>query len=42
MLAAKTKFFDYGSKETEYLATVDSVLGAAMAGLGRVEREVIA
>lgn len=41
MPAAKAKFFDYGSKETEYLASADPLLGVAMAGLGRVEREVI-
>jgi DNA-3-methyladenine glycosylase II len=40
MSAVKTKFFDYGRKETEYLAMADPVLGEAMARFGRVEREV--
>lgn len=41
MSAVKTKFFDYGRKETEYLAVADPVLGEAMTRFGRVEREVI-
>ncbi|MDD3395403.1 MAG: DNA-3-methyladenine glycosylase 2 family protein [Anaerotignum sp.] len=41
MPAVKTKLFGYGRAEIEYLASTDPVLGAAMAELGRVEREVI-
>ncbi|WP_182188092.1 DNA-3-methyladenine glycosylase family protein [Pectinatus frisingensis] len=41
MPIVETKYFDYGRKEMEYLAAADSVLGAAMVRLGRVEREVI-
>lgn len=41
MPAVKTKFFDYGGKEVEYLSQSDPVLGDAMARFGRVEREII-
>lgn len=41
MSSVKTKFFDYGSEETEYLAQADPILGEAMRRIGRVEREVI-
>lgn len=41
MSAVKTKFFDYGGKELEYLSHSDPVLGDAIARFGRVEREVI-
>jgi len=41
MQTAKTKHFEYGSTELNYLASVDPVLGAAIRHLGRVERQVI-
>lgn len=36
-----TKFFDYGQEDIDYLRSVDPVLGAAMARMGRVERVII-
>lgn len=41
MPAVEMKFFDYGRKEVEYLASADPILGAAMTRLGRRERQVI-
>jgi DNA-3-methyladenine glycosylase II len=37
----KTKYFDYGQDEIDYLSSVDSILGAAMARMGKVERVII-
>ncbi|MEK5253171.1 DNA-3-methyladenine glycosylase 2 family protein [Paenibacillus sp. FSL F4-0125] len=41
MGAVITKFFEYGQADIDYLGSVDPVLGAAMARLGKVERVVI-
>lgn len=41
MAAVKTKYFEYGQRETEHLKQADAALGAAMARLGRIERVVI-
>lgn len=41
MQTVKTKYFDYGVKEVEFLSSSDPVLGSAIARLGRVERVVI-
>lgn len=41
MQTVKTKYFDYGLKEMEYLIQGDETLGAAIKRLGKVEREVI-
>lgn len=41
MQNVKTKYFDYGEKEMEYLKRVDEELGAAIERLGKVERVII-
>lgn len=41
MQTVMTKNFDYGEKEINYLKNVDTVLGAAMTQLGKVERVII-
>ncbi len=41
MQTIKTKFFEYGHQEIEYLTCVDEVLGKAIQKLGKVNREVI-
>lgn len=41
MQKIKTKFFEYGQTQIEYLKKVDHTLGAAIERLGKVEREVI-
>ncbi|KTD84740.1 DNA-3-methyladenine glycosylase family protein [Paenibacillus etheri] len=41
MGAVITKFFEYGQAEIDYLGSVDPVLGAAMARMGKVERVII-
>jgi DNA-3-methyladenine glycosylase II len=41
MGTVKTKYFDYGQKEMDYLKSADETLGAAMERLGKVEREII-
>lgn len=41
MSRVKTKFFEYGNKELDYLAAADPILGNAFSQLGRIEREVI-
>ncbi|MBB3067105.1 DNA-3-methyladenine glycosylase II [Paenibacillus baekrokdamisoli] len=41
MQTIKTKYFDYGKEEMDYLASLDETLGAAMARMGRVERVII-
>lgn len=41
MSSVITKFFDYGQEDIDYLRSVDPVLGAAMARMGRVERVII-
>lgn len=37
----RTKFFDYGQKEIEYLKNADETLGAAIKRIGKVERVVM-
>jgi DNA-3-methyladenine glycosylase II len=37
----KTKYFEYGQKEIDYLKSVDPVLGDAMLRLGKVERIIM-
>lgn len=41
MGTVKTKYFDYGQEEIDYLKSVDAALGAAMSRMGRVERVII-
>lgn len=41
MPTVKTKFFDYGNVEVDYLCRVDEILGAAIARIGRIDRVVI-
>lgn len=41
MQTVMTKNFDYGEKEINYLKNVDTVLGAAMTQMGKVERIII-
>lgn len=41
MSTVKTKYFEYGSTELNYLTYMDPVLGAAIRRFGRVERQVI-
>ena len=41
MQFVRTKFFEYGQTETDYLKNVDQILGDAITRLGKVEREVI-
>ncbi|WP_405175902.1 DNA-3-methyladenine glycosylase 2 family protein [Paenibacillus sp. FSL H8-0261] len=41
MGAVITKIFEYGQAEIDYLGSVDPVLGAAMARMGKVERVII-
>jgi DNA-3-methyladenine glycosylase II len=41
MQTVRTKFFEYGLKETDYLKSVDQTLGDAIKRMGKVEREVI-
>jgi DNA-3-methyladenine glycosylase II len=41
MQTVKTKNFDYGTEEVDYLKSADALLGAAMERIGRVERVVI-
>lgn len=41
METVKTKYFDYGQAEIDYLKSVDETLGAAMTRMGKVERIVI-
>lgn len=41
MGTVKTKYFDYGQEEIDYLKSVDETLGAAMTRMGRVERVII-
>jgi len=41
MKTVKTKHFDYGNKEIEYLRKVDKTLGKAIEKMERVERTVI-
>lgn len=41
MRTIRTKFFDYGQEEIDYLTSVDETLGAAMSRLGKVEREIM-
>ena len=41
MPTVKTKYFDYGKKEIDYLKSVDEALGAAIERLGKVERVII-
>lgn len=41
MRIIKTKFFDYGQAEIDYLTAADGTLGAAMSRLGKVERIVM-
>jgi len=41
MQTVKTKYFDYGQEEINYLKSVDETLGAAMTRMGKVERVVI-
>ncbi len=36
-----TKYFNYGQEEIDYLSSVDTILGAAMARMGKVERVII-
>lgn len=37
----KTNYFKYGKREIEHLKKADPILGEAIRGIGRVEREVI-
>lgn len=41
MKTVKTKIFDYGNKEIEYLKTTDPLLGDEIERLGKVERMII-
>lgn len=41
MRTVRTKYYDYGQEEIDYLKSVDETLGAAMARLGMVERVII-
>lgn len=41
MQTVKTKNFDYGTEEVDYLKSADALLGAAMERIGRLERVVI-
>lgn len=41
MGTVKTKYFNYGQEEIDYLKSVDASLGAAMSRMGRVERVII-
>lgn len=41
MRTVKTKYFDYGQEEIDYLKSVDKMLGAAITRMGKVERVII-
>jgi DNA-3-methyladenine glycosylase II len=41
LLTVKTKYFDYGQDEIDYLKSVDDTLAAAITRLGKVERVII-
>jgi len=41
MKTVKTKYFDYGQEEMDYLKSVDETLGEAMKRLGKIERTII-
>jgi DNA-3-methyladenine glycosylase II len=41
MNIVKTKFFEYGDKETEYLKNADQLLGDEIDRIGKVERVII-
>ncbi|WP_169083858.1 DNA-3-methyladenine glycosylase family protein [Paenibacillus sp. PL91] len=40
-MTVKTKYFEYGQAEIDYLKSVDETLGAAMTRMGKVERVII-
>jgi DNA-3-methyladenine glycosylase II len=41
MQTVKTKYFEYGQEEIDYLKSVDVTLGAAITRVGKVERVII-
>ncbi|CAM2858598.1 DNA-3-methyladenine glycosylase 2 family protein [Paenibacillus sediminis] len=41
MQTVRTKYFDYGQEEIDYLKSADETLGKAMARMGKVERVII-
>ncbi|AJS61621.1 DNA-3-methyladenine glycosylase family protein [Paenibacillus sp. IHBB 10380] len=41
MQTVKTKYFEYGQEEMDYLTSVDVTLGVAIARMGKVERVII-
>lgn len=41
MQVVKTKIFQYGQTEIDYLQNVDQILGAAIKRIGKIEREII-
>lgn len=41
MQTVKTKIFEYGDKEINYLKSVDKLLGEAIDRMGKIEREII-
>ena len=41
MHKVKTKFFEYGQAEIDYLKSADETLGAAMTRMGKIERVII-
>lgn len=41
MAGVRTKVFDYGQTEMDFLSAADPVLGAAIGRIGKVEREVM-
>lgn len=40
-VTVKTKYFEYGQEEIDYLKSVDVILGTAMTRMGKVERVII-
>lgn len=41
MQTVRTKIFDYGNKEMNYLMSVDKILGEAIERIGKIERAII-
>jgi DNA-3-methyladenine glycosylase II len=41
MQTVRTKIFEYGEKETDYLTSVDPILGEAIERIGKIERVII-
>jgi len=41
MQTVKTKIFEYGDKEMQYLKSVDNILGEAVERIGKIERIII-